>query len=132
MFLRASILIVTLASAHGAFAETLTGAEIEPALNDVTIWYEPLTPTSARQFFKKNGQTPYIDSDGDKTFGVWMVRGDTYCSQWPPSDRFVCYGVEREALADGSIRITFLSGGDGKRYAGIAKPGSHIEEPWGE
>ena len=121
-----------LAFVSPAVAEPLTGPQIELTLEDITIWYEPLTETSARQFFSRNGQTPYMDGDGDKTFGIWLVRGDKYCSQWPPSDRFVCYGVERKTTPEGVTRITFISGGDGKRYTGIAKQGNHIDEAWAE
>ena len=123
------IVAAGVATANG---ETLTRGAIEPALNDVTIWYEPLSPASARQYFNRNGETPYIDEAGAKTFGRWLVRGDQYCSQWPPSDRYVCYGVEREITPEGAPRITFISGGDGKRYTGIAKQGNNIDTAWME
>ena len=128
-FMPAALMLTGVSIAHG---ETLTHDQIEPALNDVTLWYEPLSPTSARQFFNHNGETPYIDEAGAKTFGRWLVRGDTYCSQWPPSDRYVCYGVERTTDAKGHTVITFLSGGDGKRYTGVAKAGNHVDEAWRE
>ncbi|MGB8818535.1 MAG: hypothetical protein WCC66_11505 [Rhizobiaceae bacterium] len=114
-----------------AAAEMLTGPQIEPALNGVTIWYEPLSARSARQFFNKNGETPYVDAKGSKTYGQWSVRGDKYCSLWPPSDHWTCFEVERETRADGNVFITFASGGGGKRYVGIAKPGMHVDEAWG-
>lgn len=128
-FLLVSLTATGIAAVHG---ETLTHDAIEPALNDVTIWYAPLSATSARQFFNHNGETPYIDEAGAKTFGRWLVRGDKYCSQWPPSDRYVCYGVERSVEADGRTIITFVSGGDGKRYTGVTKPGNHVDEVWGK
>ena len=84
-----------------------------------------------RQFFNKNGETPYVDAKGSKTYGQWLVRGDKYCSLWPPSDHSSCYGVERETRADGSVIITFVSGGGGKRYVGIAKAGKHLDQAWG-
>jgi hypothetical protein len=31
------------------------------------------------------------------------VRGDRYCSVWPPSDRWTCYRVDRDRL---DIRFT--------------------------
>ena len=129
---RAFVTAAFLIAAIPAGAEPLKGSEIEPALNDVNIWYEPLSPKSARQFFNHNGETPYIDEAGAKTFGRWLVRGDQYCSQWPPSDRYVCYGVERTTDAKGRTVITFLSGGDGKRYTGVARAGMHVDEVRGE
>lgn len=127
-----ALFCIAAAGVATANGETLTREAIEPALNDVTIWYEPLSPASARQYFNRNGETPYIDESGAKTFGRWLVRGDQYCSQWPPSDRYVCYGVERITDSEGHTVITFLSGGDGKRYTGVAKPGNHVDEVWGE
>ena len=129
---RAFVTTALMIAAIPAGAEPLKGSEIEPALNDVTIWYEPLSPKSARQFFNHNGETPYIDEVGTKTSGRWLVRGDQYCSQWPPSDRYVCYSVERSVDAKGRAVITFLSGGDGKRYTGVARAGMHVDEAWGE
>jgi hypothetical protein len=132
VFKRTFLMATFLVAASTCGAETLTGTQIEPALNDVTVWYEPLSATSPRQFFNKNGQTPYVDAAGTKTFGAWLVRGDKYCSQWPPSEHWTCYGVARETLSNGTVRITFISGGDGKLYPGIAKPGKHIDEAWAE
>jgi hypothetical protein len=54
------------------------------------------------QDFKADGQTLYGDSSGR-----WEVRGDRYCSQWPPSDRWDCHGVERRGL---DIRFTDARG----------------------
>jgi hypothetical protein len=124
--------LTLLSLAMPARGETLDGPGIEAALNDVTIWYEPLSQTSPRQYFRKNGQTPYIDETGTKTYGRWLVRGDKYCSNWPPSERYVCYGVERSTDANGRTIITFLSGGDGKRYTGVAKAGMHVDEVWAQ
>ena len=106
----------------------MTGPDIEAALNDMTAWYLPLGPGSARQYFNKNGETPYLDDSG-KTYGEWMVKGDKYCSVWPPSDRVSCYAVERSTAADGREIIVFVSGG-GTRYEAATKPGKHIDEAW--
>jgi hypothetical protein len=77
----------------------LTGAEITLALSDRELVYADGT----RQTFRPGGETYYGD-----TTGSWRVEGDTYCSVWPPSDRWACYGVEINGLdvrfmaADGS------------------------------
>jgi hypothetical protein len=124
-------LAISIFTFTGASAgEKLSGAQIEAALTDSTAWYTPLSPTSARQYFHKNGETPYIDAKGEKTYGEWMVRGDQYCSVWPPSDRWTCYDLEKGALADGTPTFTFVSGGGGKRYEAVLKSGKHIDEVW--
>jgi hypothetical protein len=114
-----------------AFAgEKMTGAAAEALLNDSTAWYLPLGPNSARQYFNRNGETPYIDAGGQKTFGQWMMRGDQYCSVWPPSDHYSCYDVEKGISPDGLPTITFVSGGNGPRYEAVLKSGEHLDEAW--
>ena len=112
--------------------EKLKSAQIEAVLNDSTAWYIPLGPTSARQYFHKNGETPYVDAGGGKTYGEWTVRGDQYCSIWPPSDHWSCFDLEESALPDGRPTFTFVSGGGGKRYEAVFKSGKHIDQAWGE
>ena len=118
-------------SSHAIAGEKMTGAAIEAMLNDSTAWYLPLGAASARQYFNKNGETPYIDGDGQKTYGEWLVRGDTYCSVWPPSDHYSCYEVEKGVSPDGIPTITFISGGNGPRYEAVLKSGKHLDEAWG-
>jgi hypothetical protein len=78
---------------------TLAGGEIPAALSDRELVYADGT----RQTFRPGGETYYAD-----TTGHWRVEGDQYCSVWPPSDRWTCYGVEvsgadvRFKAADGS------------------------------
>jgi hypothetical protein len=80
---------VALAGTAGAEEwRPLTGAEIGPALTARVVQYED----GARQDFMADGRTLYGDS-----WGKWRVEGDKYCSQWPPSDGWACYGVEVEA-----------------------------------
>jgi hypothetical protein len=114
-----------------AAGEKLTGPQIEAILNDSTAWYLPLEAMSARQYFNKNGETPYVDAAGEKTYGTWTIKGDKYCSIWPPSERQVCFEMEKGVLADGTVTFTFVSGGGGKRYEAVFKSGKHIDEPWG-
>lgn len=108
--------------------EKMNGHDAEAMLNNSTAWYLPLGPSSARQYFDKGGQTPYLDASGQRTQGNWQVRGDQYCSVWPPSDHYSCYDVERGAAADGKPTITFVSGG--KRYEAVLKSGKHVDEAW--
>jgi hypothetical protein len=77
----------------------LKGPEIPTALVARDVIYAD----GKRQSFKADGATFYGD-----TIGRWRVDGDSYCSVWPPSDRWACYGVEvmgqdiRFVGADGS------------------------------
>ncbi len=111
------VLLALLCMVTGAQAgEALTGAEVEATLNDMTAYYLPFSATSARQYFNRNGETIYIDAAGAKTTGAWLVRGDSYCSVWPPSEHYVCYPLEKGTGADGRVTYTFVSGGGGARY----------------
>jgi hypothetical protein len=121
--------LLLFAGAAFAFADALDGKSIEPLLNDTTVYGLPLAPNSWRQSFAKNGETIYIDASGAKTIGQWLVRGDKYCSQWPPSDRWSCFGVESGRTADGMVTVAWISGGDGKRYEALLVKGLHVDEP---
>ncbi len=57
------------------------------------------------------------------------MRGDKYCSLWPPSDRWVCYEMESGADAGGRPTVTWISGGDGKRYEALLTKGLHVDKP---
>ncbi len=65
----------------------LDGAAITTALSGKTIRYDDGT----QQVFKAGGQT--IFDNGRQSLGQWTVRGDQYCSVWPPSDVWACYDV---------------------------------------
>jgi hypothetical protein len=69
----------------------LTGPEITAALTARTLGYEG----GGTQTFFADGRTLY--DGGGPEWGRWRVEGDRYCSVWPPSDRWTCYGVERHA-----------------------------------
>ncbi len=108
--------------------EKMHGHDAEAKLNNSTAWYLPLGPDSARQYFDKGGQTPYLDASGQRTQGNWLMRGDQYCSVWPPSDHYSCYDVEKGKSADGKDTVTFVSGS--KRYEAVLKSGDHLGEVW--
>ena len=75
------------AAAEGAWVP-MTGDEIAEALTDRTLQYE-----TARQTFYTSGRTLY--DSGRPSWGYWQVQDDQYCSTWPPSDLWACYGLER-------------------------------------
>ncbi|MFY0596121.1 MAG: hypothetical protein JXQ85_06805 [Cognatishimia sp.] len=64
----------------------MTGDEIKTALNGITLEY-----ASATQSFSADGSTGYVA--GRPSYGAWEVRGDQYCSVWPPSDHWACYDM---------------------------------------
>jgi len=67
----------------------MTGSEIQEALQDQTLQYE-----GAWQRFYVSGRTLY--NAGHDSWGYWAVRGDQYCSQWPPRDLWECYDLRRD------------------------------------
>jgi hypothetical protein len=124
--LTALLCMVTSAEA----GEAMKGADVEATLNNTTAYYVPLGPTSARQFFNKNGETIYVDDKGAKTIGAWLVRGDAYCSVWPPSEHYVCYPLEKGMSADGKVTYTFVSGGGGPRYEAVLVKSNVVDKGW--
>jgi hypothetical protein len=83
--------------------EALDGPAITSALSARVLGY----PDGSLQDFFADGRTLYGESPGR-----WEVREDRYCSLWPPSDRWTCYGVARMGL---DIRFT---GDDGTETIG--------------
>ena len=51
----------------------------------------------------EDGQTQAFHADGTTQLGAylgkWRVRGDLYCSTWPPRQSWTCYAVERRGNA---------------------------------
>jgi hypothetical protein len=78
----------------------LDGEGISNALTSRVLGY----PDGTLQDFFSDGRTLYSES-----FGRWEVRGDRYCSLWPPSERWACYVVDRNGL---DIRFTDDSGSE--------------------
>jgi hypothetical protein len=93
------VLLATPAMAEGWVA--LTGDQIARALAARMVAYEG----GEMQQFNADGTTHY--ESPDISHGQWGVQGDEYCSQWPPSDRWSCYGVEVEAAG---LDIRFIAG----------------------
>ena len=80
----------------------LEGAAIAAALAGKSVVYDDGT----RQVFKADGQT--IFDNGRQSLGQWTVRGDQYCSVWPPSDVWACYDVTTRA--DGAVGFVAADG----------------------
>ncbi len=79
--------------------QRLDGPGVTQSLQDVELKYDV-----ARQIFYKSGRTLY--DSGRPSWGYWAVRGDQYCSQWPPSNGWDCYDLERHVGGD---RFRFIS-----------------------
>ena len=80
----------------------LSGDAIREALSDRPVDYE-----AAWQRFTASGMTLY--NAGQDSWGNWDVRGDAYCSEWPPQSAWVCYDVDLDA--DGQ-RVRFRGAGN--------------------
>ena len=68
---------------------SLRGADITEMLTGRQVRYD----SGAQQDFRASGRTLY--TSGRSSWGYWDVRGDQYCSQWPPSDLWACYDMAR-------------------------------------
>jgi hypothetical protein len=86
----------------------LSGDEIRAALNDKTVAGVD-EDKSWQQTFQKSGATFYSQGSAVQN-GSWDVRGDEYCSQWPPSEHWSCYKITGEG-----DHLTFISK-DGKTW----------------
>lgn len=62
----------------------MSGAQITATLTGRRVQY-----ATAWQEFRASGRTLY--HSGADSWGYWAVRGDRYCSMWPPSDIWACY-----------------------------------------
>lgn len=95
-------LLVMLAGPVGAEEwRQLTAAQITSALAARVVVYAPGTTLN----FFVDGRTLYKAGAGE-SWGKWRVEGAHYCSVWPPSERWACYGVEAEA---GGLDLRFLA-----------------------
>ncbi len=95
------VLLLLAGPAHGQDWAPLTGPEIEALLTDATVSYG-----TARQRFFPSGRTLY--NAGRDSWGYWSVRGDQYCSNWPPADRWDCYDMTASGEA---VRFIDANGG---------------------
>ena len=101
--------LAALAGPAAAAERLLKGPEIEALLANVTAvgrndhgeW---------RQYFEDTGYTLYVAGAEPRSPGQWAVRGDKYCSLWPPSDHWSCYAVSGDPDARPKT-ITWISGG---------------------
>ncbi len=81
------VAILALSVSALAAERTLSGSEIKRLLPKIAA-----RGNSSYQTFEANGHTDY-QSGGRPSVGQWEVRGDQYCSVWPPSDVWACFKV---------------------------------------
>lgn len=82
--------------------QKLSGEEILSALAGKKLEYG----SGVWQVFEASMTTQYFS--GGPSVGRWAVRGDQYCSTWPPADLWACYDVWRNGDA---IRFVDDAGG---------------------
>ena len=104
VMLRAALAALLLCSPASADEwNALTGDRIRTALSARVLGY----PEGKTQNFLADGRT-LSEGGGSSHWGRWRVEGDRYCSVWPPSDRWSCYGIEAAA---GGQDLRFVSQG---------------------
>jgi len=87
----------------------MTGDDIRRELTNSQLSYGRNT-----QLFYDDGQTYYTDPR--QPWGRWDVRGDMYCSVWPPSETWVCY----EMYQHGTDEFRFVG------QSGVATDGVRV------
>ncbi|WP_293577117.1 hypothetical protein [Phaeobacter sp.] len=71
----------------------LTGPQAHVALEGKALVYD----NGASQTFHASGRTLY--NAGHDSWGSWAIRDGQYCSTWPPSNLWACYGLETDGTA---------------------------------
>ena len=94
--LRLFTVALVLSGAARAEGQKLTGAEIKTALSDHTLQGTREDGKLWQQIFQKSGATFYSVGNAQSQ-GRWEVRGDQYCSQWPPNESWTCYDMAVDA-----------------------------------
>ena len=108
--MRIAIILILLCTAAEAEERKLTGDEIATLLADRTVVGTDKGGKQWKQIFQKGGLTIYSQGDANSN-GFWRVKGDQYCSQWPPNDSWACYDMTGEG-----DHATFVSS-SGTSYA---------------
>lgn len=84
--------LVLLLQVNTAFAGEDWTAMAVSDLTGLTLDYE-----TATQVFYESGRTLY--DAGQPSWGYWRDQAGRYCSQWPPSDLWACYDLERSGAS---------------------------------
>ncbi len=101
----------------------LTGPEIEALLTDATV-SGGSGDAAYKQYFAADGATTYVGSESTPSHGSWRVKGDKYCSVWPPASTWGCYDVEGDSAASPPT-VTWI-GENGARTPGTVAKGNGL------
>lgn len=102
---RIALLLMWLASSPALAENRLNGADIRALLANSSLYGEQ-HGAPVEQIFQASGQTFYL-VNGNSSAGSWEVRGDQYCSLWPPNPTWSCYDVTKDG---GSVTFIDKSG----------------------
>ena len=119
-FLTCTALCFLLTLPAVAAERPLKGPEIDVLIKGNTVTGKTATG-DWKQFFAANGETSYASRGETPSYGSWEVRGDKFCSQWPPEEHWSCYDVTGDLEATPKT-ITWISGG-GKTFPGAVQDG---------
>jgi hypothetical protein len=124
IILRTICAVALLASTAAAAERPLKGPEIDALIKGNTVTgkndYGPW-----KQYFDANGQTTYLSTGNPPSSGDWTIKGDKFCSIWPPGEHWVCYDVTGDPNAVPKT-ITWISGGNGAKYPGTVQAGKGL------
>lgn len=109
IIIAAAFVLPGIVGAESEIWTDLDGGGITSFLTGSLVTYD-----GARQDFRASGRTLYTTSE--EQWGYWGVRGDQYCSMWPPSDLWSCYDVARKG-----DMVRFI-GGSGDTTDGTVQP----------
>lgn len=121
-------LLVVAAVPPAAADSKLTGPKIRAVLTDTTVYQYRSASRPWRQYFAADGATPYYGSNGPASHGKWQVRGDQYCSLWPPSNAWSCYDVTTR-VENGRTIVTWIPASGGPSV-GIVYRGNRLDQVW--
>lgn len=97
---------------HAAAAErVLKGAEILSMLKGARVEGQGWS-----QNFDDGGATSYSKGPNQES-GRWDVRGDQYCSVWPPSDSWACYAMTIDDADPAAEKVMWI-GAEGTKTTG--------------
>jgi hypothetical protein len=88
-------LLLALATVPVFAAEQLGGDQIAAVLSDKSLYGEQ-NGAKIEQIFQQAGTTFYL-VNGASSVGQWQVRGNQYCSLWPPNPTWTCFDVFEDA-----------------------------------
>ena len=74
------------------------------------------------QDFDDGGATSYARGESHQ-IGRWDVRGDQYCSLWPPSDAWACYAMTIDSSNPDHEQVTWISAEGSRSTAHLIRKG---------